>query len=104
MAQFVAYVYPERDGYRVSIEALGDVFVPTLEEAEDAAFRIAARSVFASYPDRGTPSRPGAAGLIALELRIVPAPLTGTGPGTLPAGTGTAATRPRAPGTIDAQR
>jgi hypothetical protein len=74
MAQFVAYVYPEPGGYRVYVEGLGDASVATLVEAEAAALQIAARSVFASYPDRDVFERPGTARRIAIELRIVALP------------------------------
>lgn len=74
MAQFVAYVFPERTGYRVWIEGLGDSLVPTLAEAAPAALRIAERSVFASYPDRVPTERPGASERIDLELRILRLP------------------------------
>jgi hypothetical protein len=71
LAQFVAYVYPERRGFRVVVEGLGDLSVDSLAEAERAAVGIVARSVFASYPDREFAERPGTADRIALELRIV---------------------------------
>lgn len=83
MAQFTAFVYPERGGFRVFIEGLGDASVGSLAEAEGAARRIAARSVFASYPDREVPDRPGTAQRIVLEIRIVPVapPTSGRWPG-----------------------
>ena len=71
MAHFVAFVYPEGAGFRVAIEGLGDAHAETLEEAEAAARAIAARSVFASYPDRGVTERPGTADRVVLELRLV---------------------------------
>jgi hypothetical protein len=71
MPQFVAFVYPEKGGFRVFIEGLGDTAVASLEDAERAALEIASKSVFASYPDRILRDRPGTAGLIALELRLV---------------------------------
>jgi hypothetical protein len=79
MAQFVAYVYPAPGGYRVFIEGLGDARVASLEEAERAALRIAARSVYASYPDRDPAVRPGTAARIDLELRIVTRPPPASG-------------------------
>ena len=74
MAQFIAYVYPEKGRFRVFIEGLGDAGVASLDEAESAAQRLVARSVFASYPDREIPDRPGTAERIDLELRIVRVP------------------------------
>ncbi|MCI4340269.1 MAG: hypothetical protein L3K06_04585 [Thermoplasmata archaeon] len=71
MAQFIAYVYPERGGFRVFIEGLGHVDVPSLDAAEPAAHRLVARSVLASYPDREVRDRPGTTRRIDLELRIV---------------------------------
>jgi hypothetical protein len=78
MAQFVAYVYPVPGGYRVFIEGLGDAAVASLEEADRAALRIAARSVYSSYPDREAPERPGTAARIDLEVRIVKSPPAAT--------------------------
>ena len=74
MVQFVAYIYRDRDGYRVFVEGLGDATVATLGEAGSAAFDIVARSVYASYPDRSLADRPGTAERIDLELRIVRSP------------------------------
>ncbi|MCI4360116.1 MAG: hypothetical protein L3J91_00270, partial [Thermoplasmata archaeon] len=55
---------------------LGDAPAENLEAAARVAYAIAARSVFASYPDRDVRDRPGTVEVIALELRIVPAPPT----------------------------
>jgi hypothetical protein len=74
VAQFVAFVYPEKGAFRVFIEGLGDATVPTLEDAGPAAHRIVARSVFASYPDRDVADRAGTSERIDLELRIVQVP------------------------------
>ena len=80
MAQFLAYVYPEKTGYRVYVEGLGEATVATLGEAGRAAFDIVARSIYGSYPDRTFPSRRGTAEQIALEIRIVRVPPRRDGP------------------------
>ena len=71
MAQFFAYVYPEKTGYRVFVEGIADVHAETLAEAERKARAVVERAVFASHPNRDAQPYSSAAALFELELKVV---------------------------------
>ena len=71
MAQFFAYVFSERGGFRVVVEGIADVHARTLRDADRKAREIIRRAVFASHPDRDPQPSASAAALLELELRVV---------------------------------
>ena len=71
MAQFFAYVYREKGGYRVFVEGIADVHASSLADAERQARGVIERAVFASHPEREPQPAPNATALLELELRLV---------------------------------
>ena len=71
VAQFFAYVYPEKKGYRVVVEGIADAHAESLADAERQARALIERAIRASHPDRTARPSPAAAALIELDLRVV---------------------------------